>query len=206
MPFYCSVPSERQKKALDFLMRQLDDLDWLDNKELMSDMPLMGNPSDIVREYVMKMVLGSPAKLDLSASKAKDEPYTVDQCLDDVFEYVWGPAKRREKLTESQMKTQKAFLRHVGQGAGVNFGKPSGASLTDFVSEDKLAWSAAEPGEISAAGEPNMAYYIPKQYEDLYFDYVLKVRKLLEKSHSCKDKASRLHYGMMLHMLDKAME
>ena len=30
--------------------------------------------------------------------------------------------------------------------------------------------------------------------------------ELLEKSRSCKDKASRLHYGMMLHMLDKAME
>ena len=206
VPFYCSVPADRQRQAVEFLVSQLDDLDWLDNEELMADMPLMANPSDLVRESVMKMVLESPAKLDLSSSKAEDMPYTVENCLNDVFDYVWGPTIRRQKLTKSQMKTQKAFLKHVGGGAGVNFGKASSASLADFVSEDKLAWQASvDPQEMSAAGEPNMAYYIPKQYEDLYFDYVLKVKNLLEKRHRCRDKQTRLHYALMLHMLDKAM-
>lgn len=206
VPFYRSVPSEMQKKSLAFLMAQLDDLEWLDNEELMTDMPLMANPSDIVREYLMKMLLASPAKVDLSASKAEDEPYTVQKCLDDVYEYVWGPTFRREKLTKSQMKTQKAFLRNIGQGAGVNFGKPSAASLSDVVTADKLAWSqTASSHETSAAGEPNMAYYIPQQYEDVYFSYVMKVRDLLDKRKRCRDKETRLHYELMIHMLDKAL-
>ena len=121
-------------------------------------------------------------------------------------EYVWGPTFRREKLTKSQMKTQKAFLRNIGQGAGVNFGKPSAASLSDVVTADKLAWSqTASSHETSAAGEPNMAYYIPQQYEDVYFSYVMKVRDLLDKRKRCRDKETRLHYELMIHMLDKAL-
>ena len=207
VPFYCSVPAGRQKEALVFLMKQLDDLDWLDNEDLMTDMPLMGNPSDIVRESVMKMVLGSPAKLDLSASKAKDEPYTVARCLEDVYQYVWGPTIRREKLTEAQMKTQKSFLRHIGQGVGISLGNPSSLTLSDLVSEDKLEWyQAASVEEVSAAGEPNLAYYAPKQYEDLYYAYVLKAKELLQKRQKgCRDKETQLHYNLLLHMLEKAM-
>ena len=207
VPFYCSVPSLRQKEALAFLMKQLDDLDWLDNDDLMTDMPLMGNPSDIVRNLVMKMVLGSPAKLDLSSSKAKDEPYTVAACLEDVYEYVWGPTLRRESLSKEQMKTQKAFLRHIGAAVGITLGSQSAASLSDMISEDKLAWyRASSVEEVSAAGEPNLAYYAPKQYEDLYYGYVLKTKALLQKRQKgCRDKETALHYSLMLHMLEKAM-
>ena len=87
---------------------------------------------------------------------------------------------------------------------GINVGKTSAASLCDIVSEDKLAWSAS--GDVSAAGEPNMAYYTPKQYEDLYFGYILKVRELLKKRQKgCRNKETALHYSLMLHMLEKAM-
>lgn len=207
VPFYCSVPSDRQKKSLEFLVKQFDDLEWLDNKGLMTDMPLMANPSDIVREYLMKMILGSPAKVDLSASKAKDEPYTVEQCLEDVYQYVWGPTMRREKLTPSQMKTQKAFLKNVGPGGGVSFGNATSLTLSDFIPSEKLVWAASASNmDVAAAGEPNMAYYTPRQYEEVYFAQLLKVRKLLKKRQRCSDKDTEHHYRLMLYMLDKAMK
>jgi hypothetical protein len=105
------------------------------------------------------------------------------------------------------MKTQKEFLRHIGAAVGITLGSQSTASLSDMISEDKLAWyGASSAGEVSAAGEPNLAYYAPKQYEDLYYGYVLKAKELLQKrQRRCRDKETALHYSLMLHMLEKAM-
>lgn len=206
VPFYRVVPAQKQREALDFLMRQLDDLDWLDDKGLMTDMPLMADPSDLVREHIMKMVIAAPGKLDLSAAKADGQPYTVSQAMEDLYRYVWGPTIKKKALSESQMKIQKLYLKGVGSSVGIKLGKDSAASISDlFVSEQARMYHAASSGEVSASGEPNLTYYIPKQYEDLYFSYVQKVRDLLKKSSNHRDKETRLHYQLMLHMLDKAL-
>ena len=42
---YRSVPRERQREALLFCLAQLKDMKWLDNAELIRDMPLMGSPA-----------------------------------------------------------------------------------------------------------------------------------------------------------------
>ena len=43
---YRSVPRERQREALLFCLAQLKDMKWLDNAELIRDMPLMGRRVD----------------------------------------------------------------------------------------------------------------------------------------------------------------
>ena len=203
VPFYEVVPAERQKESMSFLLHQLDDLNWLDAKDLLTDMPLMAYPSDLVRDHIVKLVLGCPAKLDLPSSKANGEPYTVEQGLEDVYKYVWGPAKRREVLTEAQMKTQKLFLKYIGSGAGVNIAGGSSASLRDLISEDVRAW---KPEDVSASGEPNLAYYVPKQYEELYYGYLMKIKKLLKKMSNHRDKATKLHYQLMARKLENSLK
>jgi hypothetical protein len=208
VPFYEVVPAERQKAALTFLMDQLNGLEWLDHQELMTDLPLMGNPSDIVREHIMKLILGCPAKLDLSESKAKDKAYSVSDCMEDIYQYVWGNTMDKKSLSPTQMKIQKLYLRYVGQSVGVNFGVGGSASIADILSEEVLAFAPSfAPSEVSAAGsEPNLAYYTPRQYEELYFSYVMKVRDLLKKSLKHKDNETRLHYELMYHMLENALK
>ena len=208
LPFYEVVPAERQKAALTFLMDQLNGLEWLDHQELMTDLPLMGNPSDIVREHIMKLILGCPAKLDLSESKAKDKAYSVSDCMEDIYQYVWGNTMDKKSLSPTQMKIQKLYLRYVGQSVGVNFGVGGSASIADILSEEVLAFAPSfAPSEVSAAGsEPNLAYYTPRQYEELYFSYVMKVRDLLKRSLKHKDNETRLHYELMYHMLENALK
>ena len=203
VPFYEVLPAEKQKEAMSFLLRQLDDLAWVDAKDLLTDMSLIAYPSDILRDHILKLVLGCPAKLDLSSSKASGEAYTVEQGLDDVYEYVWGSAKRNKALTESQMKIQKLFLKHLGSGAGVNIAAGNSAAITDLISSGTMAWG---PEEVSASGEPNFAYYVPKQYEELYYGYLMKVRDLIRKMSNHKDKATRLHYQLMAHKLENSLK
>lgn len=208
VPFYEVTPASIQKEAVAFLMRQLTDLEWLDDKELMTDLPLMGNPSDIVREHLMKMILGSPAKLDLSSSKAKGEAYTVSDCMEDVYMYVWGPAMKKQALTPAQMKIQKLYLKLMGSTVGIQFGGGSSSAITDMFSDEILAWSSVfGASETSAAGgEPELAYYIPRQYEEMYFGYVMKAKELVKKSRNNKDAKISAHYELMYHMLEKALK
>ena len=208
VPFYEVVPADRQKNAVAFLMNQLEDLEWLDDKELMKDLPLMGNPSDLVREHVLKMILESPAKLDLSSSKSKGDAYTVADCMKDVYQYVWGPTLKKQALTETQMKIQKLYLKYVAQTVGVKFGVGGTASITDMFSDANLtlARSFSESDYSAAGGEPNFAYYTPKQYEELYYAYVMKVRELLRKSLKHRDRETQLHYELMHHMLEKELK
>ena len=127
----------------------------------------------------------------------------MEQGLEDVYEYVWGSAKRNKALTESQMKIQKLFLKHLGSGAGVNIAAGNSAAITDLISSDTMAWG---PEEVSASGEPNFAYYVPKQYEELYYGYLMKVRDLIRKMSNHKDKATRLHYQLMAHKLENSLK
>ena len=82
------------------------------------------------------------------------------------------------------------------------------ASIADILSEEVLAFAPSfAPSEVSAAGsEPNLAYYTPRQYEELYFSYVMKVRDLLKRSLKHKDNETRLHYELMYHMLENALK
>ena len=49
-------------------------------------------------------------------------------------------------------------------------------------------------------------YHLPKQYEGMYFGYVLKVKDLLEKRKNSGDETTRMHYRLMLHQISKALE
>lgn len=208
VPMYRSVPSARQRESVMFLLSQLDDLSWIDNRTLMADMPLEGAPSDVLRNLIIKMLLASPEKLELSASKAEDDPYTVEECLEDVYGYIWKPLMDRTALTPEQMLAQELFLRNIGTKAGVSIpsdGKAASlvsSTVYDLVGEDSLAC----PQERMGYGEPLIVYNVPRQYEGLYFGYVDRIRKLLWKNRNSADSGTRMHCRRLLHLIDKAME
>ena len=59
---YRSVPRERQREALLFCLAQLKDMKWLDNAELIRDMPLMGSPAESIMASLVSVVVAAPAR------------------------------------------------------------------------------------------------------------------------------------------------
>ena len=200
VPFYECVPSDKQRESLAFLMRQLDDLDWLDNRELMQNLPRMKDPSDKMRARLMKMILGSPAQVELCAARTSDDPFTVDECMESVYQYVWGPTMRKETLTPSQMKTQKLFLSNMGEAIGVKLGNTDAISIYDMFSPEELSCHEA------VAAKADLVNYTPKTHEEFYYGDIVRVHKLLKKSMNHKDKATALHYQLMYRMLDDVLK
>lgn len=206
VPHYRSVPSEKQRKAMQFLLAQMDDLSWLDNEDILENVTLIHNPSDLLRELIVKMVMSSPDKLDLSASKSVDaRPYTAKECLEDIYSYVWTPTVKGVKLTPSQMKVQKIFLKYLAKGAGVQVGSSKSASLADLTGNSS---HDGMPCLCDRAGyeEPLVVYAIPQQYEGVYFGYIGKIKNLLSRNRNHPDMETREHYRLLLHIIDKALE
>ena len=103
-----SVPAEKQKAAVKFLLDQISSMDWIDNKELMKEISLMGSPADLLRNEVMKAVIASPNKVELSALKAEKRLYCnrlFRRCLSICMETY---LIRRKTIRESN-KNAKSF-------------------------------------------------------------------------------------------------
>jgi hypothetical protein len=87
---YKSVPREKQERALIFLMDQIKQLEWLEDEEVLKNMPLTGTPSKMLLEEVTNVILKAPEKVHLSATKSHQKnPYTPEAVMEDIYTSFW---------------------------------------------------------------------------------------------------------------------
>ncbi len=188
VPLYESTPASRQAAAFHFLLRQLDDLEWIDNEPLVSGLGMLERPSDTMRDLLVKMLVSCPEKVELSAVKSKEtEPYTPEICLDELCSYVWKPTLHNSVLTSAQKETQRLFIGYLGKGAGikVNMGEKSEA----------------------AYNEPSLAYFVPDNRSPLYYDKFMESYAIVRKAaRRSRDKDTRLHYELLEILIEKALK
>lgn len=129
---YECVPKEKQKEAFEFICDQLSDLDWLDNQELLRNQQLMGSPKEAVELALVGAVIASPFKVAQPA-KMGDNAYTPEECMKDVYDFVWGPTAKGRKLNEVQKMLQREYLAVACSGAGLLY-EGAGASPVSLAS------------------------------------------------------------------------
>ena len=96
----------------------------------MDKLPKVGKPSDALRNVLMKLLMAAPARVEFSALKAEGDKYDVDECMNDIYEYIWSPTLKGRKLTSTQMKLQNLFIKQLASTAKINWNKDS-KSLAD---------------------------------------------------------------------------
>lgn len=131
---YRSVPKERQREALQFLLGQLDDLDWLDNEGLMQNIQLMGSPKTYMQVAIIRAVVMSAAKVENSA-QLSDDPYSVEACMKDIYDYVWKPTLQGRDLTDEQMMIQREYLLTICKAAGLKYAGTGAVPAKSFAGE-----------------------------------------------------------------------
>ena len=61
---------------------------------------MVGKPSDALRDVMMKLLMKAPARVEFSALKdGKEEGYDVDECMNDIYTYIWNPTIQGRKLS-----------------------------------------------------------------------------------------------------------
>lgn len=187
---YVCVSADYQKKALDFLLAELDNLSWLDDREVLKNFPRKELSSRIVGDYIMEMLMAAPSRTELCAMKS-DDPFTPQQCMDMIFDAVWKPLADGEKIDAAKMRQQEYFVEKMCGDLGVEYGKTGKKSLAQTV--------------VAGYDEPSPIYYENKMLKSDNFGYLLRVEKILKKGSRNKDRRVGDHCSALLLNLQKAL-
>ena len=213
---YRSVPRERQMRALEFLLDQLDDMRWLDDRSVTDNLGLVASAADAVCEAVMKAVVAAPSKVGLSAALAAGDAFTPQACMSLIYDRIWAPTQRREALNLSQIKRQRLFLEMLGTVAGLRAEGDSKSLVAIRQIEVPAAFRADRdlfspastecPNPVAGYGEPLPLFYEAPPMEGLAYDCVLRIRRLLEAQRNHPDLQTRLHYRALLHTIETCLK
>ena len=129
-----SVPREKQKAAMKWVMKQLQDNDWLDNREVCSKFKLNTKASSELNASVAGILTKIYMNVTLSSYLAEKNPYTLREFFDDFYTGAWDAAIRNRKLTHGDKIMQKALLdmmsRSVASIGGNKLGLVSAANIS----------------------------------------------------------------------------
>ncbi len=181
---YKVVPTEYQKRALNFVLNSLDDIDWL--YPVQTTKYYIDNPyKDVVLETIFEMVMDAPSRCDFAATISK-EPFTALESMDIIFDRVWGALEAGKALTVNQMKMQNLYLLNMSSAAG----------LEEFSTGEK---------SISAYEEQAALYNEKSILPGDNLSYILRAKKLLEKGVKSRDKRTKAHCVNLLFRLEKEL-
>ncbi|WP_018338906.1 zinc-dependent metalloprotease [Butyricimonas synergistica] len=123
-----SVPREVQQKSLKWVIKQLCESDWLDEKEVIDKFPLSVNKSLVLKTVVGKKLFQLNNGVLLSAHVSA-RPYTSEEYYNDLFSGVWEPTIQGRKLTVGDKLLQRLAVQEVITSAGKIMKKSGGKSL-----------------------------------------------------------------------------
>lgn len=116
-PSYSTVPRVQQKKALSFLLSQLEDMSWIDNEEVLKGFPLKGNIASDLENAVIDGVITRGGAVSLCADKAGADAYTQKEYLKDLSDYIWRPTRNGKILKPVEKKMQIQYVSHLIKGS-----------------------------------------------------------------------------------------
>lgn len=123
------VSRDVQKASMRWVIKQLRDCDWLDNKELLSKFDLNYGVKTIVMSTMAKQLLALGGRVTLS-SYLSDKPYSTREYFDDLYSGVWESTINNRKLTVGDKLLQRMMVAEAVKAVqGLTGGKSSGGGI-----------------------------------------------------------------------------
>ncbi|KIO44140.1 MULTISPECIES: zinc-dependent metalloprotease [Sanguibacteroides] len=217
-PNYAFVPREKQKRALRFLLNQIKDAGWLENPDFQKEMPLMGNISRELEDKIMSGILGRLGAVSYCAEKAPaNQVYTSSDYLNDLYDFIFTPTKQGKTLSNVEKKMQLALLSQVIGGANVEKDAKGGkgrvrmiVEVPESVRAKSLKYYGQVMGNRGLADKQGFSYYVDIQMGNAdvapyYYDLMKKTLNLLKNQAMTGSSDTRLHYKLLIHKLEQAL-
>ena len=104
-----AVPKDVQKQSVAWVINELKNSNWIDDKELTSRFNLGLNKSVNVQMEGIKDLLSTADNIVLS-SHISDDPYTLSMYFDDLYKGIWDATINNKKLSEADKIMQRMFI------------------------------------------------------------------------------------------------
>lgn len=226
---HLSVPTDIQRSALRWVIRQIKHSDWLTRPELKQRMKLQVDLAAYVRTAAIRQLLNRYRNVLLSAHVAERDPYTVKRFLDDFYQEAWSSTLNGRLLTETDRLMQKELTYMViGQLASQTGGggkmrgavsasvKGGGACCVKELYPDKACF--APRGSTVERDWPlkrfgsGYGWVLPIETEVIdnskiyFYDLALRMQKLLISQVNQVSGSAKLHYQSLLFELNRSLK
>ncbi|MCD7968926.1 MAG: zinc-dependent metalloprotease [Alistipes sp.] len=217
IPHIEDLPRERQVEALRYLFELYGDLDWLDNRQFLSRMPVIGSPAERIRRTLATRIVNTQFKVALYTG-VTDEGFTFRDCADMVYDFVWGPTINGRRPDAGQMHLQKRYIEGLME-VGKLRSPSDGRSFTSiFDEEDHTPGLCScghhhgpagleEPyGPVSGfEWAPRSVFMNSQATEADCYAYLKKIQRLLKSRAVGAPADVRVHYDHLLMILEFAL-
>ena len=215
MPRFAQIPKAQQKEALNYLFEIYNDLDWLDNKNLLTKFPVSGSPKQTIQNFMLRYILPVPFQVSQYEGLEKDS-FTAAEAFNMIYNFVWKPTISGRTLTESQMNLQKQYIYMMMQTAGFTIkgaGKAlAGEKLLD-INHRQFGYTCCQGHAIKegvmhnpVAGfewKPlNRFSMTAKVTQADVYAYIAKAKQLMKQKAASASGKTKAHYELLLKMLD----
>ena len=127
---FVSVPRERQQASLKWVLKQFSTNGWLDSEDIYRKFSLNMKFSPAVNNTLANTLTKIYQSVTLSAFLAEENPYTVAQFFEDLYQGTWESAIENRRLTEGDKILQKAMINMMSVSVS-NIGARKLSSLND---------------------------------------------------------------------------
>ncbi|MDD4638520.1 MAG: zinc-dependent metalloprotease [Bacteroidales bacterium] len=207
LPHFEIVSRGRQKSSLQFLIDQIYDLEWLENKDLLRNLPLQNSPKDNVRDRLANMIVSSGKRVFFGSTKSKD-PYTSGECLDDIYKQIFKSLNSKNNPSETDMILQKEFIREMIEVAGL-----SNKSNDGFINSIVDNWDSEYLKNLLGQKPPQgfelwaaINYDLGEVDKNIFYGYLVKTEKALKKRVSKCSKEAKLHYELLIRTIQESRQ
>lgn len=116
---YEPVPGDEQRRSTAFVLRQVKDLDWLDDPEVRRILPLGPQFAPQLSQSLFKSLLQRCGMLWHSAPLMGRDAYSQRDFLNELFDAVWEPTRRGRSLTPVERDMQQLYIAYLMTNSSV---------------------------------------------------------------------------------------
>lgn len=214
---FTPVSREKQKEALEFIIAQVREMpEWLQDPALLKQFdPANILVNDLQASYISDLISGSPRVA--YTAKLSDNPYTVDEYVDDLYDYVFDKSIKGKDLTVSEMNMEYAFVYTLFKNVDLLVNPVSSKSFSgeipsveSLLGEDDV-WPCQHI-ECNHSHEDVSLAMMRKESDlrvrskEIYYGTLLKIQKLMNKRASSAKGEQKPHYQYLAFEINKALD
>ena len=184
------VPKERQREALRYVLEQLDDLDWTNNRNAFRDVYFVRDVAGFIRTNAIENLFASLSRARFAEDYSAN-PYTMEEVYDDLFDYITG------KVRSGAKGDYDLLLQYMLVGYTQRASNASGVVSRRLIEDGKAGFEPVT----------GLAFQGAPVDDHLLYSRLLKVKKVYDKAaRRTSDQELRAHYRYISSALERYLQ
>lgn len=208
---YESVPRKKQEAAISLMLKELNDVAWLEPEVTKNFSLTTALPKDI-QKMMTTTLFNNFNRIYLSSMKSK-EPFTVNDYLNKLYVAGWDCAVKGQMPNHFEKLIQEQFVLSCFNGSGLKPIEKRNYRITNLQSSPELKKLQELQDVIDRPMNPvagmmydsNIEAELNPYLKDVFYNYLTKVRSVVKANYNHSSLETRMYYRTLLKQIDDVL-